>query len=388
MFDDLLSKVVNLQVGMMLRLRSAVGDLAILLVAVIWGSSYVVMQDVGRSVPAAPFLMLRFLCSLPLMMMLAARSLPRLTRDEILTGAFFGCLLYGILIQETIGVRYTSAANAGFLITVSVLLIPPLERVISRRHQMAVVYVMTVTALIGCGMLLLSNGLRPHVGDFIILGAAAVRATQITLFGRRPSGQRQSLVNLTLVEFLVVAVLAGITALASNEAPWQVAATISTQNWLLIAYLGVLGTSFAFFAQLRAARASSSTRVGLILSTEPVFATAFAVIAAGNRLDALQILGGLLIVLSAVVGRMFEGRRAAPAPQVATRTTPARAVWTEPGASQPDLQLSLDQSPEFKGASVLSTRQKHSRMKADRLPGPSEGGHEHGWYSCPLLAPQ
>ena len=204
--------------------------------------------------------------------------------------------------------RYTSAANAGFLITVSVLLIPPLDRVISGRRQMPVVYVMTVTALAGGGMLLLSNGLRPHVGDFIILGAAAVRATQITLSGRRPSGQGQSLINLSLVEFFVVTVLAGIMALASDAPPWQVAASVSPRNWLLIVYLGVLGTSFAWFAQLRAARAASSTRVGLILSTEPLFATAFAVLAAGNRLDVPQILGGFLIVVSAAVGRIFESR--------------------------------------------------------------------------------
>lgn len=314
-----------------MRPRPVGDDLAILLVAIIWGSSYVVMQDVGKSIPAAPFLMLRFLCSLPPMAILAARSLRRLTRNEILVGAFFGCLLYGILIQETIGVRYTSAANAGFLITVSVLLIPPLERLISRRHQVAVVYVMTATALIGCGMLLLSNGLRPHVGDFIILGAAAVRATQITLFGRRPSGQGQSLINLSLVEFVVVTVLAGITSVASNAPPWQVAASVSTRDWLLIAYLGVLGTSFAFFAQLRAARAASSTRVGLILSTEPLFATIFAVLVAGNRLDALQILGGLLIVVSAIVGRFFEGRVAVVPPPPAPVMEPAGAYSKRPG---------------------------------------------------------
>ena len=76
-----------------MRPRPVADDLAILLVAVIWGSSYVVMQDVGRSVPAATFLMLRFFCALPPVAMLATRSLPLLTRNEILTGAFFGCLL-------------------------------------------------------------------------------------------------------------------------------------------------------------------------------------------------------------------------------------------------------------------------------------------------------
>ena len=60
--------------------------------------------------------------------------------------------------------------------------------------------------------------------------------------------------NLSLVEFFVVTVLAGIMALASNAPPWQVAASVSPRNWLLIGYLGVLGTSFAWFAQLRAAQ--------------------------------------------------------------------------------------------------------------------------------------
>ncbi len=83
---------------------------------------------------------------------------------------------------------------------------------------------------------------------------------------------------------------------------------------MLIAHLGVLGTSFAWFVQLLTARAASSTRVGLILSTEAVFATVFAVVAAGNRLDVVQILGGLLLVLSAAVGRGFEGHARAPGP--------------------------------------------------------------------------
>ncbi|HTP17158.1 MAG TPA: hypothetical protein VMK13_15160, partial [Streptosporangiaceae bacterium] len=62
------------------------------------------------------------------------------------------------------GVRHTSAANAGFLITLSVVMVPALERVSSKRRQSSVVYLMTVTAVIGCGMLLLSRGAHPQSG--------------------------------------------------------------------------------------------------------------------------------------------------------------------------------------------------------------------------------
>ncbi|AEW99368.1 DMT family transporter [Streptantibioticus cattleyicolor] len=289
-------------------------DLSVLVVAVIWGSSYVVMQDVGRAVPAASFLALRFLTAIPAIALMAAPTLRNLTRSELLSGIGFGTLLFGILILETVGVKHTSAANSGFLITVSVILVPVLERVISRRTQSPVVYGATVTALIGCGLLLLSDGLHPHPGDLIILGAAFVRATQITLFGRHNSGRPQSLSNLTLVEFCVVCLLATGASVVGGSPVWRDAGTVSGGNWLLIGYLGVLGTSYSFFVQLRAARKSSSTRVGLILATEPLFATLFAVVAAHEGLGAFQGLGGALIVLAAVVGRQFEGRAPAPAP--------------------------------------------------------------------------
>jgi drug/metabolite transporter (DMT)-like permease len=291
-----------------LGLRGSADDLSILLVAVIWGSTYVAMQVVGKNVPAAPFLMLRFVWALPALAIPASRTLRKVTRDELRTGVFFGAMLFGILILETVGVRHTSAANAGFLITVSTVLIPLLERVISKRRQLPVVYLMTLAAFVGCGLLLLSNGVHPQVGDFIILGAAVIRATQITLFGRRSGGVRQSLVNLTVIEFVTVVILSALLSLIGGVEPWRAAAAVSMHDWVLIAYLGVFGTSFAFFAQLRAARAASSTRVGLILSTEPVFSTFFAVSWGGDSLGVLQVLGGALVVLSAGVGRAFEGR--------------------------------------------------------------------------------
>ncbi|AGL15324.1 DMT family transporter [Actinoplanes sp. N902-109] len=288
------------------RDRSALlrSDLSILLVAIIWGSSYVVMQTVGDKVPAAAFLALRFLTALPVVLVLAAPSLRRLNKVEVLAGAAFGTMLYGILILETIGVQHTSAANAGFLITVSVVLVPLLERVLSGRAQPRIVYTATVFALLGCALLLLHDGIHPRSGDLIILAAAMIRATQITLFGRHVHGQ--SIQNLTAVEFVVVVLLATVTSVATGHPVWSVATHVDGRSWLLITYLGVLGTAFAFFMQLRSARLSSSTRVGLILCTEPVFATAFALLVAGETLGLLQAVGGLLMVGSALVGRAAE----------------------------------------------------------------------------------
>lgn len=280
-------------------------DLSILAVAVVWGSTFVVMQVVGESVPPAALLALRFLIALPPVLLLAAPSLRGLTRGEVLTGAAFGVMLYGILMLETIGVRHTSAASAGFLITVSVVLVPLLERVVNRRSQPGTVYAATVVALLGAALLLLRDGLHPRSGDLIILAAAMVRAGQLTLSGRHTHGRSPQ--NLTAVQFVVVATLATLTSVLTGRPVWSVAAGVDGGSWLLIAYLGVLGTAFAFFAQLRAARLSGPTRVGLILCTEPVFATAFAVAVGGESLGPLQVIGGLLMACAALAGRTAPG---------------------------------------------------------------------------------
>ncbi|SDK90847.1 Permease of the drug/metabolite transporter (DMT) superfamily [Actinopolyspora mzabensis] len=280
-------------------------DISILMVAVIWGSSYVVMQIVGEALPVMAFLALRFLMSIPVIAVLGWRSLRSLSGQEIGTGAWFGFLLFLVLVCETTGVRFTSAANAGFLITVSVVLIPLFELVLFSRRYPALVYVATVAAIVGCGLLSLAHGFRPQLGDLIILAAALVRGFQITLFGNSSRVVGQSLTNITFVEFVVVFTLAGAASFVFEHNAWSSMQGIGIEEWILIAYLGVLGTSFAFFVQLRSARITSSTRVGIILSTEPIFAAMFAIVVANEQLTVLQYIGGALVVIAAFVGRIM-----------------------------------------------------------------------------------
>ncbi|MBQ4797457.1 EamA family transporter, partial [Pectobacterium versatile] len=66
-----------------------------------------------------------------------------------------------------------------------------------------------------------------------------------------------------------------------------------------ILFLSVLATAFAFLMQLYAAKLTSPTRVGLILSMEPVFAAGFAVTLMGEVIGIWQGIGGAIIVSAA-----------------------------------------------------------------------------------------
>jgi drug/metabolite transporter (DMT)-like permease len=129
------------------------------------------------------------------------------------------------------------------------------------------------------------------------------------MFGRRLREQAVSLIRVTAIELWVVAVAGLIGTLVLGQGQMHDMQRMPVGAWLVIVYLGVLGTAFAFLAQLHAARTSSPTRVGMILSTEPLFAATCAAVFVGDRLGPSQMVGGGIILSCAAAGRYLEGRR-------------------------------------------------------------------------------
>ncbi|MEM0671593.1 DMT family transporter [Dickeya oryzae] len=287
-------------------------DLGLLAVALSWGASYSLMQMIIHAGVAVPlFLMLRFALAVPFMFLGTRIRLSDFTRGEVLNGVIFGALLYAILTLETLGVKYTTAANAGFLIALSVVLVPFYERVLGNRRQSKLIYATCVLSLAGGGLISFS-GTGPigfNLGDWLVLLAALIRGFQIFMFGRQTAGKSYSLINITLVELLTVAVLGLLFVCVSDPESMQVIPAIPLNVWGYILFLSLLATAFAFLMQLYAAKLTSPTRVGLILSMEPAFAAGFAVTLMGEVIGIWQGIGGAIIVLAALAGRMLEGKR-------------------------------------------------------------------------------
>jgi drug/metabolite transporter (DMT)-like permease len=237
------------------------------------------------------------------------------SRTEIKLGVLFGALLFAILFLETLGVRYTLSSNAGFLIALSVILVPLIERIFLKGQVARSIYALALLSLTGCALLTFEQGLSVRSGDLIILCAALIRAAQIVLFGSRAKGENLSLLRVTAIELWVVAGGGLLIALTEPGKSVQDIAHLPGDAWLVILYLGVLGTAFSFLIQLHSARVSGPTRVGLVLSTEPFFAAVFAVLLLSEHLGPVQLVGGGCILVAAVVGRWLDARHRAPNPR-------------------------------------------------------------------------
>lgn len=273
-------------------------DAAMIMVAIVWGSSYGVAKSALVFYPVLGFLAVRFILTFALLLPSLLRASARQQRDAFRTGLPLGVLMLAIFLCETFGVANTQASNAAFLISLCVVFTPFVEWSMERVRPPRAMFLFAGVSLTGA--LLLSGGLSGALGlgDCLMLAAALLRAITVCQTSRLTRGSTAPALVLTAVQAAVVgfgclglAVLAfdGLPALPAEAAFWQ-----ST------AYLVLGCTLFAFYAQNWALRHSAPSRVALLTSSEPVFGALFAVCWLGESLSVVGWLGGGLMVLAAL----------------------------------------------------------------------------------------
>jgi drug/metabolite transporter (DMT)-like permease len=213
-----------------------------------------------------------------------------------------GFILSAIFFCEVFGVSQTSASNAAFLISLSVILTAFAELIINKKRVSNTLWGLTLCSVVGVLLLTSNQGieLSLNTGDYFILGAALLRALMVTLTKRFTEGKEITTSTLTSLQSLVVAGVAIFAAMAYLPASEFVIPT-STEFWITVAYLVLFCTLFAFYVQNYAVRRTSPTRVSLLMGSEPLFGAIFAMVWLQESLSLLQVVGGALILFSVIV---------------------------------------------------------------------------------------
>lgn len=273
----------------------------LLLVAFVWGGSYSAAKIATEQMPVLQFLVLRFGLTF-LLLLPALRGLATASWPAALAGAsLLGVNLLAIFVCETFGVSLTTASNAAFLISLCVAFTPLCEWGLLGQRPGAAVMVASGLSLLGAGLLALqgSGRVAPLAwGDALMVLAALLRGVLVCLTRRH--GQRHGLPALTMtaVQMGVMALGSAVLLLAVRGPVWAPLPT-SAPFWGAMAFLVLLCTVLAFFAQNYAASRASPSRVALLMGSEPLWGALIAAVWMGEQLTLQGWLGGLLIVASA-----------------------------------------------------------------------------------------
>lgn len=277
---------------------------ALVSVTAVWGSTFVLIKDVVRTLPVLDFLALRFVIAAAVMVVAFWRPMRRLGRRQVRQGAALG-VVYGIgQILQTFGLAHTSAAVSGFVTGMYVVLTPVLGFVLLRQRAPVATWLAVALATAGLGLLAL-RGFAIGGGELLVLGSALLYALHIVGLGAWAAPE--DAIGLATVQMLAIAALSTLAAL-----PGGVALPASAGVWWAVLYTAVAAGALALVAQTWAQAHLSATRAAIIMTMEPVFAAAFAVGLGGERLTQRMLAGGLLVLAAMYVVELTPGRPSVP----------------------------------------------------------------------------
>jgi drug/metabolite transporter (DMT)-like permease len=286
------------------KLKSREVDLVLLLVAALWGASYLSVKTLTEHAPVLTVLTMRFIITSLAMTAIWAIKHERFTRTELALGIGLGSTQALILFLETSGVSRTSATNAGLIISLAIIFTPIFESIASKNWLPRPFFVATAVAVVGVALLVSDKGFAaPGLGDWLMLAAALIRALHVTAMGHLTSGRTLSSVTMTLVQSITCAAIYSIFSFSGVK---KAITEFDRGLWLNLLFLSLLCGAFAFLATLWAIRRTSSSRASLLLGTEPVWAVAVGISLGGETLALLGVIGAVLIIGSSYFGQKIE----------------------------------------------------------------------------------
>jgi drug/metabolite transporter (DMT)-like permease len=274
-----------------------VGVLLLVLVTVIWGSTFAVIKETIQTVPVPILLAVRF--SFAALFLLWVKP----ERKTLIPGLILGLLSFAGYATQTIGMLTTTASKAAFITGLSVILTPIVGAIWLRQRIPGRVWLAALLAIIGLGLMTLNPTEGVVIGDLWVLGTALAYALYIVYLGEIAVHHKP--IVLTSLQIIVVAALSWGWAVPHLSVLKEL--SLSALSALL--YLALFATALVLWLQALAQRVVPAYAAALIFALEPVFAAIFAYFMLGETLSLQGWLGGALVVVAMILGGLGSAQR-------------------------------------------------------------------------------
>ena len=270
-------------------------DLMLLGITIIWGASYMLTKMGLEGLEPLNLTALRFMIAFFVSAAIFNKKILNAGFKTVKLAFFLGILLFGMFILMAFGLGYTTASNAGFLISLSVILIPIISFFFLKQKIERRVIIGVILAFIGIALLSLDAEFKMNFGDLLCILCAllcSIHVIVIEIFTKQ-------------VEPIALGVLqlgfAGLFSLISSLALENFGLPSTGLSWISVLLLSIFCTAIGYVVQTIAQQHTTATHTGLILSLEPVFSAIFAfiflqeILPPKGYVGAATLLAGVLI---------------------------------------------------------------------------------------------
>jgi drug/metabolite transporter (DMT)-like permease len=278
-------------------------NLLMLVAAMIWGSAFVAQRLSLDAIGPFLFTGLRFVLGAAVVLALCLRPAARASRTEFAAlfraparawpGALIGAVLAVAIALQQIGLQYTKVANAGFISSLYVIIVPLVGVALGHRTRPGT-WLGALLAVAGMYFLSVSESFAVLSGDFYQLGCAIVVSLQVLLIGH--FARSRDALALSFVQFATCGLLCLVAALLFE--PIRAAAIVRALPTIL--YSGAFSVGVGYTIQVVTQRDATPAHASVIFSTEGVFAALAGWLVLGETLS-LRALGGCALMLAGLI---------------------------------------------------------------------------------------
>ena len=279
------------------RKETIIGYVCLILAVIIWGSSFVVLKDAIKTLPIFFVLGIRFFVPGILFLFVFFKRFLKFDKRSTFVGIALGVVLACAYLLQTLGLSMTTPSKNAFLSCTYCIFVPALAWVILKRKPTVFNIIASLLCFVGVGLICLTNGFKGiNKGDYLTVACGVFYALQIVI--NEKFSKKLDIIKVLVIELIVAGGIFWTISL-SYEIP-KYPKTITTTQWLYLAYLMIACTAITQLLQLVGQKYANPEKVSILMCFEAVFATIFSFIFGMEEFN-LQILFGFLAILASII---------------------------------------------------------------------------------------
>ncbi len=296
-------------------MKKNTAEAILLFITLIWGATFVIIKVALNDVSPLAFVAARFVIAAVILFPFYLRIRDRFNKVLTLSGILLGAMFFLGFATQTIGLKYTSATKSGFITGTFVLFTPVFQLMFEKKRPskgnlLGVLFVLA-------GLILLSSkgtsileifeeiGSGFNIGDFFTLLCAVFFAMYLVYLDILT--KKYEFFPLVILQVGTTAVLGIIFAFGLSSFNLEAFKIVINKNVIFaLLYTSILATVLSTTLQTKYQKYLTPTKVGIILSFEPIFSAVTAFIILSERISRFSLIGGILIFAGLLVTELFD----------------------------------------------------------------------------------
>lgn len=276
--------------------KETMGKCMLLMAALIWGSSFIVMKNAVDFI--SPFTLLCTVLYLVLFLLHVCffNKIKEIKKQDLIGGFLAGLALFSAFSIQTFGLQLTTPGKNAFLTAVYCTIVPLLSWLYFKKSPDCSQIFAAILCFIGVGFVSLDSSLKINLGDIYTLIGGFLYAVHIIVCEK--AMKNTSPIIITALQFAFAAIFSFVAAYLFEDV--SIIFHIDQSIYLQILYLAFFATTLCYLFQNVGQKFVNENIAALLLSLESVFGVFFSILF-GQEMMTLQIALGFLIIFISVL---------------------------------------------------------------------------------------